>query len=158
MRVYSVKYGFSQRFRVPARKAYDWCTDYKPYDLSLMKIKGKRSLRKLTDDTIIINETTYGNGRAVQKTKLVRLNRKHLAWSSTHVSGPYHYSQFLYQIVPVGKRSSKLDFTGLLLCYSEDNLSPSKVKQMAKQERRQDSRSWRNLANAMAEDLQQIER
>ena len=154
MQVYSIKYGFSQRFSVPAKKAFDWCTDYRPHDLSLMKIKGERSLRKLTDDTIILNEITYKNERAVKKTKLVRLDRVHLAWSSTHVSGPYRHSQFLYQIVPLGKRSSKLNFTGLLLCYSEAKLSPSKIKQMAKDERRQDSRSWRNLAIAMAEDLQ----
>ena len=153
MRVYSVKYGFSQRFSVPARRAYHWCTDYRPYDLSLMKIKGQRSLRKLTDDTIILNEITYRNERAVKKTKLVRLDRAHLAWSSTHVSGPNRHSQFLYQIAPLGKRSSKLNFTGLLLCYSETKLSPSKIKQIAKDERRQDALSWRNLANAMAEDL-----
>jgi len=154
MRVYSVKYGFSQRFSVSARKAYDWCTDYRPYDLSLMKIKGERSIHKITDDTIVLNETTYSKERTVKKTKLVRLDKSHLSWSSTHVSGPYRHSQFLYQVVPVGKKSSKLNFTGLLLCYSTTNLSPTKIKQIAKDERRQDSRSWRHLANAMAENFQ----
>jgi len=154
MHVYSVKYGFSQRFNVPARKAFDWSTDYRPDDLSLMKIQGKRRIRKITDDAILLNETTYKNKQIVRKMKLVRLDRKHLSWSNTHVSGPYLHSQFHYRIVPIGTRKCKLEFTGLLLCYFKANLSRKKIKQIARNERKQDSSAWHHLAVAMAEQVQ----
>lgn len=154
IRIYSLRYGFTQHFSVPAGKAYDWCTDYQPHDLALMRIGGERRIRKITDDAILLDETTYSKGHAVKKTKLVRLDRSRLSWSSTHVSGPNLHSQFLYRIVPVGKGSSKLNFNGLLILYSKASLSPEKTSQIAKDERRQDSRSWRHLANTMAQELQ----
>ena len=153
VRIYSVKYGFTQHFTIPARKAYNWCVDYKPYDLSLMHQGGSRRIRKLTDDAVLLSETTFANGKAVKKTKLVRLNQRRLSWSNTHVSGPFLHSQFLYQISPVGKNRSKLEFDGLLLVYSNVRLSREKIKRIAKEERLQDSTSWRHLAKAMAEEM-----
>ncbi|MGA2789881.1 MAG: hypothetical protein ABSF00_03820 [Candidatus Bathyarchaeia archaeon] len=155
-RIYSIRYGFTQHFTVPARKAYDWCTDYKPYDLSLMRLEGSRRIRKLTDDAILLSGTTFANGKAVKKTKLVRLNRRRLSWSNTHLSGPFLNSQFLYQMSPVGKNRSKLKFDGLLLVYSPVRLSRDKIRRIAKQERQQDSTSWRHLAKAMAEEVRKI--
>ena len=153
VRIYSIKYGFTQHFTVPARKAYNWCIDYKPYDLSLMHLKGSRRIRKLTGDAVLLSETTFANGKAVKKSKLVRLNRRRMSWSSTHVSGPFLHSQFLYQISPVGKKRSKLEFDGLLLVYSNARLSREKIRQIAKEERLQDSTSWRHLAKAMGEEV-----
>jgi hypothetical protein len=158
VRIYSIKYGFTQHFTVSARKAYNWCTDYKPYDLLLMRLKGSRRIRKLTDDAILLSETTFANGKAVKKAKLVRINRKRLSWSNTHVSGPFLHSQFLYQISPVGKNQSKLEFDGLLLVYSKLKLGREKIRLIAKQEKQQDSTSWRLLAKAMAEELRSVSR
>lgn len=153
LRTYSIRYGFTQYFTVPARKAYNWCIDYKPKDLSLMHLKGSRRIRKLTEDAILLNETTYANGKIVKRTKLVRLDRRGLSWSNTHVSGPFLHSQFLYQISPIGKKRSKLEFNGLLLVHSTIRLSREKLRRIAKEERLQDSTSWRHLAKAMAEEL-----
>ena len=121
-----------------------------------MGLKGSRRIRKLADDAILLSETTFANGKAVKKTKLVRTNRRRLSWSSTHVSGPFLHSQFLYQISPVGKNQSKLEFDGLLLVYSMRKLSREKIERIAKQERQQDSSSWRHLAKAMAEEVRSV--
>jgi hypothetical protein len=151
--IYPVRYRFIQLFSVPAVTAFGWCVDYEPHDLGLMRLKGERRIRRITEDAIILHETTYSKGRAVRKTKLVRLDPAHLTWSNTHVAGPYRHSQFLYRILPAGRNSSKLDFTGLLLIRSRTKLTPKKLKQIADDERKQDSRSWKNLAKAMSRDL-----
>lgn len=121
-----------------------------------MRLEGSRRVRKLTDDAILLSETTFANGKAVKKVKLVRINRRRLSWSSTHVSGPFRHSQFLYQISPVGKNRSKLEFDGLLLVYSTVKLSREKIGRIAKQEGQQDSTSWRHLAKAMAEEVRSV--
>jgi hypothetical protein len=153
MKAYSVKYRFSQHFNVPAREAYDWFTDYQPNDLALMKVRGQRKISKINSDTVLLNETTYRNGKPIKKNKLVRLNEVGLSWSNTHVSGPNRYSQFLYEIVPVGKKASRLDFTGLLLYYSNTKPSGNKIKQLAEEERQHDSEVWRHLAKAIIREI-----
>ena len=146
MRAYSVKYHFSQPFKAPAKYVYNWATDYQPHDLALMNVKGRRKISKITRDTVLLKETTYTNNKPITKTKLVRLNRGGLSWSNTHLSGPYHYSQFIYQIVPLGRNASRLDFTGLFLFYSNTKPSANKIRQLAKAERQHDSGVWRHLA------------
>ncbi len=154
MRAYSAKYDFNQRFSVPARQAFNWCTDYQPSDLSLMNESGTRRIVKLNEDTILLKETIRQNGKAVTKTKLVRINKTSMSWTNTHLSGPNLHSQFLYRIVPEGKRTSRLFFTGLLLCYSVKHLSKHVLKQIAKSERRVDSLAWKQLAKAMERDFE----
>ena len=153
MRAYSVKYDFNQRFSVPARQAFNWCIDYQPSDLSLMNESGTRRIQKLNEDTILLKETTRQNEKAVTKTKLVRINKTSMSWTNTHVSGPNMHSQFLYSIVPEGKRASRLFFTGLLLCYSAKHLSKGALGHLAKSERRVDSMAWKHLAKAMERDF-----
>ena len=153
MNAYTVKYGFSQGFNVSAQKAFDWCTDYRPSDLALMKEKGERRIQRITEDAIVLTETVHKVGMTIRKKKVVRLNKPKRSWTNTHVSGPNLYSQFLYEIVSVGKNKSRLNFTGLLICYSKAALTKRTLSRMAASERQVDSRAWRHLAAAMTADL-----
>jgi hypothetical protein len=146
---YSVKYGFNQALAVPAEQAFDWCTDYQPYDLVLMKEDGKRTIRKITDDTILLIETTRRNNRSIKKTKLVRLNRPELSWTNTHTAGPNRHSQFLYKIVPEGKTRCRIYFKGLLVWYSRKKLRRRQLLKIGREERQADSTAWRHLATAL---------
>jgi hypothetical protein len=153
MHVYSVTYGFKQPLKLPPQDAFDWCTDYKPHDLAIMQETGKRKIRKLTSDAIILTETTGTSKKPVTKTKLVRLNRPELSWTNTHISGPNRHSEFIYKIEPHGKNRSRLKFTGLLMCYSIDVLTREKLRKIARDERRADSRAWHYLAAAMEKEM-----
>lgn len=153
MHVYSVTYGFKQPFKLPPQDAFEWCTDYKPYDLTIMRETGKRRIRKLTHDAILLTETTITGRKPVTKTKLVRLNRPELFWTNTHISGPNRHSEFIYRIEPQGKNRSRLKFTGLLICYSKKVLTREKLRKIARDERRTDSRAWHYLAAAMEKDM-----
>jgi hypothetical protein len=152
MHVYSVRYRFNQPLKLPPQDAFDWCTDYKPYDLTIMRETGKRRIRKLTHDAILLTETITTK-KPVTKTKLVRLNRPELSWTNTHISGPNRHSEFIYKIEPQAKNRSRLKFTGLLICYSRKVLTREKLRQIARDERRADSRAWHYLAAAMEKDL-----
>lgn len=153
MNAYGVRYGFNQTFNVPAKNAFEWCTDYKPSDLALMREKGERRILRITEDTIILTETFHKAATTIKKRKVVRLNKPNLSWTNTHISGPNLYSQFLYEIVPVGKNRSRLNFTGLLICHSKAALNKRKLNRITAIERRVDSRAWRHLAAAMNSDL-----
>ena len=150
---YSVKYGFNQELSVSASEAFDWCTDYQPYDLAMMKEHGKRTIRKITDDTILLTETVQRNDRSVRKIKLVRLNRPELSWTNTHIAGPNRHSQFLYKIVPEGKMRSRLYFKGLLVCYSRKRLRRQQLLRIGREERLADSTAWRYLAAALRSEV-----
>jgi hypothetical protein len=148
-----VKYEFIQPFEVSAQEAFDWCTDYKPFDLALMKEKGVRRIRKITKDAVLLTETTMKNRQAVRKTKLLRLSRAQLSWTNTHIAGANRHSQFLYRIVSEGRRKSQLSFVGLLIVYSREALDARALRQIAERERQADSRAWRFLGAAMSNDL-----
>ena len=146
---YSVRYAFNQSLAAPANVAFDWCTDYQPYDFAIMKEEGTRRIRKINDDTIVLTETVRKRNRLIRKTKLVRLNKPSLSWTNTHISGPTRHSQFLYKIVPEGKARSRLYFQGLLVHYSRTALTCRDLNKIARRERRRDSRVWRHLAAAL---------
>ena len=154
MQAFSVSYTFTQRFPVPAQEAFDWATDYQPNDLALMGEEGKRTIQKITEDTIILKEDITHTRVKTSKVKLVRLNPRTLSWHNIHIRGPNKYSEFLYEITPEGKGRSKLTFTGLLVLYSKDRLSSQKLKQIASREKHYDSKAWKRLANAMAKEHQ----
>ena len=153
MHIYSVEYEFTQHLKASAQEAFEWCTDYKPYDLSLMKENGLRKIRKITKDAFLLTESISRNHRTIRKTKLVRLNRAGLSWTNTHLNGPNRNSQFLYQILPLRKNLSRLRFKGLLIVYSKGALDEHALRQIAKAEKEADSRAWRFLATAMSNDL-----
>ena len=104
---YSLRYKFSQEFRVPAREAFEWCTSHDPNDLTLMGEVGTRSIDIISETTLILNDT-YRDGKTINERKrLVQLYPADLFWVSTHLIGPTKYSQFLYKISPESESSSR---------------------------------------------------
>ena len=148
-----VNYKFSQRFRVPAKQAYKWCTNYQPTDLALMNEEGQRKIRKVTEDTVILTETLNQNGKRIRKIKLVKLNPRNMSWYNIQILGPNKNSVFIYQIVPEGKTRSKLAYTGFLVVYSKVGFTPKRIKHIAIHEKRVDANAWKLLARAMEKDI-----
>jgi len=153
MALVSVRYKFSQRFAVPVEDAFAWSIDYDPGDWKRMGLEGKRKIKRLTPDAIILEDTRPTEGGPVTKTRLVRINYERRLFSNTHVDGPTPHSQFWYEFFPEGDGGSRLDFTGLLLLPSKRKLSDAEVAKMAEAERKGDSKIWQNLAKAMEADL-----
>jgi hypothetical protein len=153
LHVTSERYKFSQRFDVSALKAYEWCTSYDPGDLELMGESGTRVIERIADDTIILSDTFSKDGQMFTKEKLVRLYPERMSWVSTHISGAAKYSQFLYEIQPLKKSSSKIDFTGLQIDYSEAQPTKKEIAVRAAQLKKEDSAAWKRLSKAMQKDL-----
>jgi len=150
MKSFSVCYRFSQRFDFPARVAYNWCTDYDAGDLRLAGEKGKRSIRRLNEDTIILTDTYFTRkGKAVKK-RLVKLYPKQLSWTNTRISTEARHSQFLYQISPE-HGGSRLVFTGSQMVAGKG--TASRRVALRRKIAGEDSAMWRVLAKAMAKDL-----
>jgi hypothetical protein len=148
----SIRYCFSQRFSVSARKAYDWCTDYAPQDHVLMGDEtAERQITRLTEDTVILTDLFHVVSGNVKKQKVVHLYPDRLRWVSTHLTGPNKYSQFIYEISAEGNNASRLDFTALHLEYAK--LDSEAVKSLADKLRQEDSGAWKLLANAMVKEL-----
>jgi len=156
MRAFSVTYKFSQPLTVPARQAYLWCTDYKPNDLSLMNMKGLRIIERISSDTIILREVIDRGGKKVKKIKLIKLHPATLSWHNVQISGPNKYSEFLYQIDPINRRASKLNFTGIMVIYSKLKLTRRAIRKIASTEKRSDSTAWKLLAKVMTQQLKVI--
>jgi hypothetical protein len=149
-----IRYHFSQRFPVPARKAFKWCTDYSPEDHALMGDEtAKRQITCITDTTIILTETFHTSKGNVEKQKLVQLYPDRLSWVSTHLTGPNKHSQFIYEISAEGNSTSRLDFTALHLEYEKENLDSETIKSLADKLKKEDSAAWKLLAKAMAKEL-----
>lgn len=142
MPVYSVRFRFRQPFRVPAKAAYAWCTDFQPGDARLFEQRWRRKVRHLSKDAILLTETTWPEGRARVIRRLVRLSPQDLTWTNTHVSGPFRYSQYWYRIVPDTPRRSHLEYTGLRLVRTSKRLTVSQQARLVGQERREDSTLW----------------
>jgi hypothetical protein len=148
-----VRYSFTQRFSVPVEEAFRWSIDYDPDDFSLMGEEGRRKIKRLSEDTFVLEDARKTERGWVEKTRLIRINPERRSYSNTHISGPTLHSQFWYEFFPEGKRASRLEFTGLLLYPSERKPSPEEVSEMAAAERKGDSKIWKNLAKAMEADL-----
>src|SRR4030043_1097363 len=145
-----IRYRFSQRFPVPASKAYKWCTNYSPEDHVLMGDEAaERKITCVPDATIILTDTFHTNRGNVEKQKLVQLYPDRLLWVSTHLTGPNKYSQFIYEISAEGNNVSRLDFTALHLEYNEENLDSEGIKSLADKLKEEDSATWKLLAKAM---------
>ena len=153
MHVYSTSYTFIQRLMVPAEEAFHWSTDYRPDDLALMGEKGQRRIKRVTKDTIILEERVAQEHKKVRKLKLVKINPEKLSWHNIQLQGPNKYSEFIYEISPEGPQRSRLTFTGLLVVYAKNRISRQRLKHIASEEREYDSRAWKFLASAMAEEL-----
>jgi hypothetical protein len=148
-----VRYHFSQRFRVPVKKAFAWTIDFRPDDIARMGEKGNRKIEPISEGTFLLTDTTYANGRPVAKPKLINVYPDLLMYLNTHVGGPFRNSQFVYQFTPVGKGMSQLDFAGHLVLYTRKPLGKRALAKIAESERRVDSEAWKHLARAMEQDL-----
>jgi predicted protein tyrosine phosphatase len=145
-----IRYHFTQRFPLSARKAYEWCTDFTPDDYVLMGEENvERKITRLTTDTVILADIFRANN-FVEKQRLVQLYPDKLFWTSTHLMGPNKYSQFLYQISEEGENASRLEFTALHLDYSKEKRDSAGVKQLADKLCSEDSQAWKLLTLAMA--------
>jgi hypothetical protein len=153
MTSFSVHYKFSQHFDFPAQEAYRWCTDYQPGDIELMGGKGRRQIQRINEDTLILTDTIYHEGEKVIKKRLVRLYPERLFWTNTRLSTDGMHSQFLYEIVPLGKGSSRLDFTGSQVFYSSKRPTPEEISSIAQTLVDEDSLGWKSLAKVMEKDL-----
>lgn len=154
MPTYTLDYSFRQRLEAPARAAYAWCTDYDPSDGELFPVKWVRSVRWLSDNALMLTDTTYPAGRTQRIHRLVHLNPSQMAWTNTHLDGPFRHSQYWYQIVPDGAGRSHLEFHGFRLVTSSRRLSRPEIARMTAAERRSDSELWRRrIAPALKRDL-----
>ena len=154
MHIFTIRYDFSQQFNVSAEDAFKWCTDYKEDDFSLMGMKGRRQIKKVLDEVIILTDVIHSNGKSTIKKKLVRLDAKRFFWSNTHLAGPNKHSQFLYQIIPIESKS-RLEFTGLQVNYSKTKPSQNEIDSIESEAKEDDSGIWKKLAKAMEKDLKQ---
>lgn len=154
-----IAYGFTIRLPVPRSRAYRWAIDYQPGDLELMGLRATRRVERLAEDLILLTDSfsvdpfnVAPRARTV-KVKLVHLLPRRYAWTSTHIAGPARYSQFIYELIPDGRRYSRLRYTGVQV---ERVKSPSTGKSIATRARTlrsEDYRGWRRFARAMAKDL-----
>jgi hypothetical protein len=153
MPLVSVRYKFTQRFGVTVDEAFAWSIDYDPKDFATMGVKGKRKIKQLSDDAIILEDTVDKGKGPVTKTRLVRINHERRSFSNTHIGGPTPHSQFWYEFFPELGGGSRLEFTGLFLLPSRKKMSEAEVARVAEAEREADAKTWVTLAKAMEADL-----
>ena len=154
MALVSLRYQFRQPFHVPASAAFAWCTDFGPADGPLFSARTVRSIRRLGEDALVMTDTTYPEGRPRKIRRLVRINPSEMAWTNTHLDGPFRHSQYWYRIVSDGPRSSHLEFRGLRLVTTNRRLSASETARRAKEQKVHDAGEWRRrLAPALERDL-----
>ena len=150
---YTVHYRFSQSFPFSAQDAYGWSADYDPDDFGRMGLDGRRKIERIDQDTLILDDTTFADGRTTRKRRLIRLFPELLTLTNTRLSSPNKHSQFIYQFVAEGRDGSRLDFTGAQVNESERRPTPAKIAALASEYARIDSGLWVSLARAMEKDL-----
>lgn len=154
MVLFTVHYRFSQRFPFPARQVYDWSTDFREDDVARMHKKGRREVEKLDDSTLILTDETFENGRKVRKVRLVRLYPEQMMWTNTRLSEEGKHSQFIYQVVPEGRKASRLDFIGAQVDEAPNRRPTSKeIGELSKAYAKADALSWVYLSEALEQDL-----
>ncbi len=150
----TLKYQFTQKFNLPAHKAYEWCTDFTPQDPFLMQEKATREVKSISENTFILTDKFRVGGETTIKQKLVCLYPKRLMWTSTHLKGPAKYSQFIYEIKSVTRSKSRLRFTALHLAHDLiEGVAKTRIEQLAKELRKSDSEVWKNLAREMEKEM-----
>ena len=149
----STRYEFTQHFDVPAAKAFKWCIDYDPKDHNLMGNNGYRKVTWVADDTVLLEDTIFHNGRGETKKKVIRIDRENMIYFNFHLTGGNKNSIYFYRIIPEGKTKSRLEYTGYELTYPKK--APSK-KQLAASARADDAsrfKEWGLLAKAMKAEV-----
>ena len=145
----AVRYHFSQRFAVPAKEAFEWCTNYNSQDQTLMSRKdAQRHIDWITECAVILTDIFCISTVKVEKQKLVQRYPDRLFWVATHLSGPNKYSQFLCEITSDGKDASILNLTALYIEYDEK----ADAQLLAAKLCRENAAAWVLLGKAMAEE------
>ncbi len=152
MPLVSLSYRFTVLLPLPPEAAFHWATDFRPDDLALTGQTGTRTVEWIADDALFLTDTLRTPRGPVTKRRLVRLLPERLAWTNTHLSGPTRYSQYLYELTPVGRRRSRLTFTILQLERSARRPSAAARAARARTVAREDAHTWRTFARAMARD------
>ncbi len=148
-------YRFSTRLPVSRDRAFRWATDFRPNDLKLAGITATRKVEHLAKDLVLLTDTfdadpfSARRGTRSVKAKLVHLYPDRWAWTSTHVSGPARYSQFLYRLTPSGPAACTLHFTGSQVERVARAATAASLKRRARELRREDSRLWDRFSAAI---------
>jgi hypothetical protein len=150
---YTVHYRFSQSFPFSPQDAYAWAADYDPDDFTLMGKDGRRRIQRIDQDTLILDDTVFEDGRTTRKRRLIRLFPELLTLTNTRLSSPNKHSQFIYQFVAEGEGGSRLEFTGAQVNEAERRPTPAKIAALAEEYTRVDSGLWVHLTRAMGKDL-----
>lgn len=154
MVVVSLSYRFRQKFKVPANVAFAWCTDFGPEDGPLFGDQRRRTVKRLDDGALILTDLTQPKGRKLTIHRLVRIDPDQLAWTNTHLDGPYKHSQYWYRVGSDGPKASHLDFVGLRLVTVPKRVSPKEIAKLTKEQLVEDSALWRErLAPALEAEL-----
>lgn len=145
----SLHFSFAQRFRFPVERVFAWATDFEPGDIRRMGLEGRRRVRRLSPDTVVLTDTVRFASGTVTKKKLVRLFPERWSWTNTHLAGPNLHSQFLYTLVPTGRRSCRLEFVGSQIVPMEH---PTRAAIAAATRRlaHEDASIWRHLADSLS--------
>ena len=152
-------YSFTTRLPVSRARAYRWATDYRSTDLSLAGLKANRKVQHLAKNLILLTDSfdadpfSARRGARTVKRKLVHLYPARWAWTSTHVSGPARYSQFLYELVPRGPRACQLHFTGSQVERTDRRPDPASIDRRTRRLKREDAGLWARFCVAIAKDF-----
>ncbi len=148
-------YSFNKSFRVSARRAFEWCTNYSLDDMKLMQEENAtRGVQYISDTIIILTDTYVVKEKSIVKQKLVCLYPDRLTWTSTHLTGPNRYSQFLYEVTSQAEQQSCLKFTGLYIDYKVKN-EDGGLTELSEELKKMDLENWKNLAKEMEKELKQ---
>jgi hypothetical protein len=146
-----IDYRFRQPFRVPARTAFAWATDYTESDWAIAGITGVRGVEHVSPTMIRLTDRTRGpSGPGETKVRIVQLYPETLSWVSTHVTGPCLHSQFRYSITRTGRRTSALIFQGREIRWEARPSGLAELKRLRSQLRAEDVLLWKRFARAMA--------
>ncbi len=145
-----IKYTFKQQFACPAEKAFNWCTSFDIDDHLLVGLKdAARKVTYIAAGTVLLTDTFPSNIGTVEKQKLVQIFPKQLTWTSSHITGPNKYSQFLYKITPKGKDTSTLIFSANHI----EHTLVADTKSLSIKLCQDDAEAWKLLAQAMKQEL-----
>lgn len=151
-------YRFTTRLPVPRAQAYLWATDYRSSDLKLAGLEATRRVERLTEDLILLTDSfdvdpfNSRPGARTVKEKLVHLYPDRWSWTSTHLTGPARYSQFLYHLTSRGPRACSLHFSGSQVEQVARSPTRSFLERRARELKQEDSRLWARFAAELAKD------
>jgi hypothetical protein len=158
MRFQRLTYHFTTKLAAPRARAYRWATDYRSSDFELSGLKATRKVERLTEDLILLTDSFDEDpfdprqGARTVKVKLVHLFPDRWMWTSTHVSGPAQYSQFLYELSPRGPAACVLHFTGNQVEPVDRRSTRSSITRRTRELKFEDSQLWARLSAALAKE------